>query len=395
MNLLIVGFSTRGLAECAALSHSSGYSVTALDYFGDMDQGRWSKSYSLRRDFQSSTFSAEALIGALDRLEATGIKYEAVAYTSGMENRPDVIRHIANNKRLLGNPAPVVEAVRDFKNVHRVLQSIGINYPRTLHSWRSPPPPGDWLCKPIDSGGGDRIIRALPDAPVPDRYMLQEFCQARPASVAFVANGRDARILGLSEQLCGLEQFAAKPFLYCGNIVPLTFSPKDSGISHGEQMLLKARKMVTMLTRQCGLMGVNGIDFLLTDEGDVLFLEVNPRYSASMELYLKAYGLDVFRLHVEAFQGKLPNRHSLPEENPGYKGPCWGKAIVYAPWDLLTEDTKTWFARGIRDIPYPNEEIPAGAPLCTVFAEAESRNGCLDALEEKRGWVLKNVSRVR
>ena len=104
--------------------------------------------------------------------------------------------------------------------------------------------------------------------------MLQRYCQGRPASVAFAANGTDARILGLSEQLCGLEQFGAKPFLYCGNIAPLDFSSGSSPGDAREQTLGKVRKMVSVITRECTLVGLNGIDFLLTDEPDVLFLEV-------------------------------------------------------------------------------------------------------------------------
>ena len=224
--------------------------------------------------------------------------------------------------------------------------------------------------------------------------MLQRYCQGRPASVAFAANGTDARILGLSEQLCGLEQFGAKPFLYCGNIAPLDFSSGSSPGDAREQTLGKVRKMVSVITRECTLVGLNGIDFLLTDEPDVLFLEVNPRYSSSMELYRKVYGLDIFSLHVESFEGRLPEQHLLREENPSYSGPYWGKAIVYAPWDLLTKDTGVWFSKGIRDIPHPNEMIPAGAPICTVFAEGDSRSRCLEALKEKKDWVLRHVSRV-
>ncbi len=394
MNLLILGFSTRGLAECAALSRNAGYSITTLDYFGDMDQKRWGRSYSLRRDFLTSSFSPEIVIEALHKLEATGVSHEAVAYTSSVENHPEIIRHLAEHKKLLGNSAQTVMAARDFQRLHHLLQKVDINYPKTLHVWRGSPPPGDWLCKPHDSGGGNRIVRALPDIPVPDGYMLQEFCQATPASVSFVANGTDAVILGLSEQLCGLEKFAAKPFLYCGNIVPLTFSHCNSSSSVREQVLAKVRRMVNVITAKCGLIGVNGIDFLVTDEGNVLFLEVNPRYSSSMELYRKAYGLDIFGLHVEAFQNRLPNRHSLFEENPGYSGSCWGKTIVYAPWDLVTVDTNAWFDRGIRDIPQPGEEIPAETPLCTVFAKAKSRDGCLAALEKQQAWVLANVRRT-
>ena len=159
-------------------------------------------------------------------------------------------------------------------------------------------------------------------------------------------------------------------------------------------MLAKVKRMVNVITRECGLIGLNGIDFFVTDEGDVLFLEVNPRYSSSMELYRKAYGLDIFRLHVEAFENKLPNGHLLFERNSGYSGPCWGKTIVYAPWDIVAEDTSKWFDRGIRDIPHAGEEIPAKTPLCTVFAKAESRDRCLAALKEEQAWVLSNVRRA-
>ena len=149
MDLLVLGFSTRGFTECAALSENTRYSVLALDYFGDMDQERWGKCHSLRRDFNISGFTAEGIISALNRMEESGVHYEAVAYTSGIENQPGVIRHIANGKKLLGNAAHAVEAARDFKRVNRLLQNVGVSSPRTLFRWRSPPPPGEWLCKPL------------------------------------------------------------------------------------------------------------------------------------------------------------------------------------------------------------------------------------------------------
>ena len=51
-----------------------------------------------------------------------------------------------------------------------------------------------------------------------------------------------------------------------------------------------------------GLKGLNGIDFLLTADDEPMFLEVNPRYSASMELFAAAMA-DLFSLHVKACQG--------------------------------------------------------------------------------------------
>jgi len=59
----------------------------------------------------------KGLIETLCKMEENGVNYEAVVYTSGIENQPEVIRHVANRKRLLGNPAPVSSG-QDFKRVH-------------------------------------------------------------------------------------------------------------------------------------------------------------------------------------------------------------------------------------------------------------------------------------
>ena len=108
--------------------------------------------------------------------------------------------------------------------------------------------------------------------------------------------------------------------------------------------------------------------------GDVhaYVIEVNPRYSGSMELLEDAGGANVFSAHVDACAGQLPVRDALRPVVPG----CFGKAIVYARRRVTTPDTDTWLTRGVRDVPRSRQAIAEGHPICTVVAKGHDRRDC-------------------
>ena len=91
-------------------------------------------------------------------------------------------------------------------------------------------------------------------------------------------------------------------------------------------------------------------------------VEVNPRYSGSMELLEDAGGVNVFSAHVDACAGRLPDAGAARAAVPG----SFGKAIVYARRRVTTPDTGAWLARGVRDVPRSRQTIAAGHPICTV-----------------------------
>lgn len=386
MRLLMVGYSTRGFAECFGLSDLARkveWSLVTLDYFGDSDGQLWGESLSLGRDFGHLGYSPEGLAEV-----ASAIDYDAVAYVSGVDNRPDIIDRISRGKMLLGNTSQAAAGARDFERLYALLSADGVLCPETRYGWEGPPPPGQWLYKPMSSGGGGGIEWASADCPAPMGYMMQAYADGRPASVSFVADGSEAAIIGLSEQLCGLGEFGARGFLYCGNIVPLSTCGSQGGSPASGSLRQKVAHMVHVVVRACGLRGLNGIDFLVTAAGDPMFLEVNPRYCASMELYRQARGLDLFGLHLEACNGRLPPEALFAADEAGHGGHYFGKAIVYAPCDLTVANASAWYGLGIRDVPHAGEAIPAGAPVCTVLACGRSRDECLMALQEKQAWVI-------
>jgi len=371
VRILIVGFSTRAIAESAA---RGGYDVVTLDYFGDRDQKELVENYSLMRDFQLD-FSAEALLEASRSLD-----FQAVAYNSSLENHPDVVEKLAEGHALLGNSPAVLRQVRDWSHLRSVCCRENIAHPVTLLPGEEEQARGighracseriRWVSKPMLSGGGHEIS-FWRGGSLSEKRVLQQWISGEACSAAFVADGRRCVLLGLTEQLIGRPELGARGFTWCGNILPLSRPASEM-----EAIIRAVREMVEKLTRAFGLRGVNGVDFVLGrgETGPVPYLvEVNPRYTASMELVEWAYGLNVFDLHVRSFDRALPS-FSLEAalQQPGF----YGKGIVYARQDVVMPETAGWRERGRRDVPFPEERIAAHHPICTVLVRGETRDEC-------------------
>lgn len=390
MRILLTGISTRAIAESAL---RGGYQVITLDYFGDRDQKELVENYSLMRDFRSS-FSASGLLEASRQLS-----FEAVAYISSLENHPEVVAELAQGHRLLGNTPQTLREVRHWPTLRSFCHEAGIPFPATLFAGESLPTGGRWLRKPVRSGGGHGISFWRGE-PLDEHHLLQEHLEGTHCSAAFVANGQDCVLIGVAEQLIGREELGATGFTWCGNILPLdlpvALTPDLSPTGKGElleSLLDRLEGMARVLTRRFGLRGVNGFDFVLAGRGDQCLpylVEVNPRYTASMELMDWAYGLSVFDLHVRSCEGDLPS-FSLRERihQPGF----YGRGIVYARQDATMPETAGWKALGRRDIPFPGEKIGAGRPICTVLVRAESRDECWRGLVAGADAVWQEVAR--
>ncbi len=359
MRILIVGFTTRAAAESARRAE---HDIVTVDYFGDLDQKALCENYSLRE--LGRPYSASALLAL-----ARALSYDGVAYAGGLENHPEVVRRLSSERTLLGNEPATLRRARDPETLFSFLRSHGFAAPRIHRCGDSLPHAGAWLRKPLRSGGG-REIRSWGGERLRPGEILQEFVEGTPASAAFVADGRRSLLLGWTEQLS-----APGGFGYGGNILPCSGPPAARA---------EVEAMAEALTSGFGLRGLNGLDFILQDDRAIP-LEVNPRYSASMELFDRAAGISTFGLHVAACQGRFPPAIRI---KPGF----WGKRIVYAPIRLRLGDTDPWLDRGVRDIPHPGEVIGRGDPICTVFAWAPTREACLEGLSLESQSILESCT---
>jgi predicted ATP-grasp superfamily ATP-dependent carboligase len=151
-----------------------------------------------------------------------------------------------------------------------------------------------------------------------------------------------------------------------------------------DHLLDGARALAEAVTQEFGLVGLNGIDFIAR-RGMPYPIEVNPRYSASMELVERATGLSLFELHGAACRGVLPAK--LPAARD-----VAGKAIVFAQRDVTVGDSLRWTADGdLADVPHPGERIQAGHPICTVFATGTDASACIQHLSVGADRIYRTI----
>jgi predicted ATP-grasp superfamily ATP-dependent carboligase len=179
----------------------------------------------------------------------------------------------------------------------------------------------------------------------------------------------------------GNPRLGASGFQYCGSLLATPATPL---FPDQEQLLDRAMALVATVTREFRLTGLNGIDFIARN-GVPYPVEVNPRYSASMELIERNAGLSLFEVHARAAEGELPPPPALSPR-------VHGKVIVFARHKLRVGDTRSWLARSwLADVPHPGERILRGHPICTVLAKAGSGPVCLRLLLQRAAGIYRTL----
>ena len=125
------------------------------------------------------------------------------------------------------------------------------------------------------------------------------------------------------------------------------------------------------MTDAFGLVGLNGIDFVLR-EGEPYVLEINPRYCG-------VHGADRAKRRdqrVRGPRGRLRRRCPRSTASPAARK-CSARPILYARRDVVVGDSRRWLLRDdVRDVPFPGDRIARGHPVCTVFARGPDSVTC-------------------
>jgi len=379
---LLVGLSTRAIAESAI---KSGDEILTLDHFGDQDQRMLVNNLSLARDF-GLPFSAANLLRASETL-----MFDRVTYTSNLENHPEVVAELEKRAKLSGNGSQTIVRIRDWNLLREFCRKKSVKHPVTLLPGEEGQATSDhvWLVKPAKGGGGHHIHH-WDGRPLSDGSILQEYVEGTSFSAAFVANGRQGVVLGLTSQLNGLSELGVDGYNWCGNMLPLTLA-----VDQKQTLLREIEGLVNDLTEHFELKGIGGIDFILAEGGDgqlsPFLLEVNPRYTGSMELIEWAYGLNIYSLHRDACDGRLPKFTLSEQDDEGY----YAKGIVFARQDVVIHNTENWMKSGRKDIPFAGDRIKQGHPVCTIFAQADTDTDCLADLFANADKLRLDISDKR
>ncbi len=356
--LLVVSASGRALARSA---RTGGLPVVVLDLFNDLDVRELavaSRSVVTR----GGKFDARRLLAAAQLL-CPPERCDGLVYGSGFEGRTGLLGKLAQGRTLFGNDPDTVTRLKDPVQFFALLDALGCAHPETRLD-----PPADvcgWLVKRAGGAGGSHVKPARPRHRArPARY-FQKFQSGRTLSVLFAADGRDARVIGINEQWTA-DIASCGPYSYGGAV---------GGIPLEEKLQARIAALLDSLVRATGLIGLNGLDFILDDEGEMCVLEVNPRPTATIDLYDADVAGGLLALHLRACRGELPavlaQRHARAH------------AIVYASEEFFVPDRMQW-PQWCTDIPVSGSLIPAGAPICSVHADAVASDQARDLVAGRR-----------
>lgn len=372
---LIVGVSTRALTESAC---RAGEDIRFLDYFGDRDQHEMADGFCLARDF-GLPLSGKGLCKAVLSLAP-----DSLVYTAGLDNHPKLVATLARGAKIYGNSPETLAKSKDWRFLRKVCREKKITCPHTILPGETEKKgPSPWLQKPARGGGGQGV-RPWHGGPLARGNVAQAFVKGTAASCALLADGERCLVLGISEQLIGVNDFGVSGFRWCGNLFPFAARPGLLRSLHAQ-----VEEMAGRLTRALGLVGACGLDLVISQGQEGIrahLIEVNPRPTASMELMEDALGVNIYSLHLAACRGHLPEL--------GIKQPqgVWGKAVIFAGRDLVLPPTDGWREKGRKDIPFGNQAIKAHSPVCTIFAQGKSREQCLDELRGRAANLRQEIA---
>ena len=344
-SVLVVGYNSR-LVACSA--KRAGYRVYSLGHYNDLDLCRCVEG-SARFDDRPSSI----------RPFLKEFETDKVVLLAGFEDA-DVPA-----PAVLGNDPAISHKVINKIWLARKLDELDIPQPKLFTRDNVEYP---CIAKPIVGGGGHKNILVTDESMLPpmDEYFLQELVTGIPLSVCTMSTGDEAMPISVNEILAGKKWLGVEhEYTYCGNVTPYL-------TKHQDRMYAIARKLIPEL----GLVGTNGIDFIVNREGPQV-LEVNPRFQGSLDAVEMATGENIFKAHVDAINGKL---RPFRIRQYGYR------AIYFARNRTLV--TRDLSGPATADIPPVGTVFDRGDAILSINAEGHTRG-------EASAMVRDTISRVR
>ena len=388
--IALIGGSVRAAAVDAK---HAGYQVLAIDRFGDADL---LDSCHQWFDFENQP----RWIDILGRMANCPI-VPLGGFSWACLSNAALVRDSSLKTRLIAYPdLSTLSELDSPKRLAEIAHRCGVGFPETwqclngkliplAQAGLSPPEPrAQWLVKPKNHAGGVGISFADQSSLLVNAEYRQRRISGRPIGVNFVsvptATNPRATLLGVFGGIT-YRRNRSHPFLYGGSYGPLVLPT---------EVMEKLASLGQFIANAFSLRGLFNVDLILSPNQTLWLLEINPRYSASMELInlpgLIPQSLDGIKatyslidMHLACYQNRLGIAETIGHRLSEMKDACSPtlavKRIVYAKRDfarpqsslaLLDLDvTPPSHATQFKlvDLPASDAAIQAGEPICTVI----------------------------
>jgi predicted ATP-grasp superfamily ATP-dependent carboligase len=345
----------------------------------------------------------------------------SVVLCGGMENKPQLVDQLIRLGARCGTTGDALRELRSCTNWKRWAEASSIAWPPTYGPFDSASSELNtlrnrldrkrlWLLKPANGAGGIHV-RPLADETSFEPtnviqsqaalWYVQQYIPGKSIGVSYCSDRLGTHVVGIARGIDPLELEAPLPFVYRGNVASISVEKqvRDSIQVFGQQV-----------AKQTGLLGLWQADFQLDSDGRLWLLEINPRWSASMELHETLQGFSWMRKHLEILRSPSEFIADDSDRCTVSDGQI-AKWIVYAPRDMnLSDDQigRLWESRWdgtlselevgpfrMADIPESMPgglSIPQGMPIATVLCWSgqfnDSEAALLGKIQHARSVVL-------
>lgn len=374
--LLIVGASVRSAAQSAV---RAGFEPICADLFADADLGEIAR-VDVVKDYP------DEFVNWAERVNRQNGRLPLI-YTGGLENYPATVDALARLHDLMGNTGNCLTNVRDPRVFSDCLMAAGIRCPTVQadvpekwifnHNFNHDQSE-NWLKKPIQGSAGFGIGKWRGEL-LQSNEFLQQYVRGPSVSILYVGGGPEndtrnhdhiihnkAQLIGATLQLVGLKSLAGGQFGWCGSLGPLRLK---------SDLISQASRIGNTLAARFGLVGIFGVDCVLS-RGSLYPIEVNPRYTGSVEVLEKSIGWQAMQQHIAACNGADPGFGAAPGSSIN-ENKCVGKAILFASRSISVQNLAN-FGQIVADRPTEGAEIQQSNPVCTIMGEGVDMEDCID-----------------
>lgn len=408
-NLLIMGIDTRPMVNSAL---KLDYKTFSISYFKTVDFkmpymekhvldqetviscGRFEENYSpeklleLSKDFLFQNYDGDGI----DKIVlTTGIN--AKNFSGEFKNFRKIVRGNKNtesvddkfkfyNKLKNKFDVPLTFQPSDIGELNEILQQHNNN---------------QFILKPLQGSGGLGIFlldneslsennngNQILENISYENYILQEYIDGINLSSSVLSSHDEEKNL-INSRLISEHDLGNDTFEYCGNILPLDenslqmFNGNRTDIAIDE--LNKEMKNISEdLIHEFNLVGSNGVDYVLDNDGQLKIIEINPRFQGTYELVENVLGINLLDAHIKACEGELievPNA-----------GPYSVKKIIYARKQVNIGDLNI---PNVFDVPYQGVKIEKDQPLVTIITCDKDLEKAVNDVKIAEEKVYENI----
>ncbi len=372
----VIGFNARPLA-CSIKKLKT--TVYVSDYWGDDDLSaccdEWvavldPKPGSRQRETLEKPVPVSLVANMLEHFSE--IEFDYIVIGSGFDDTPATLEPIRKQWKVAGNSTTQMVQARYKKFLRKIVSDVGIEKPITklAKSANSATNFGEivgypFVIRSLTSGGGSGIRVVTNKEQLDDIFskhkeprtmFLQQLISGFDASASVLGTGTISKTLSIQGQLIGMPTAGRNcDFVYCGNYYPSLVDVR---------IMDKLESISEEIIDSLGLLGSNGIDYVVDYDGKIWFLEINPRIQGTLEMLERASDMSVSKMHLDAFEGALPD--AISEITP-----CC-KMIVYSSRSGQVPDLAK-FPSTVDRSP-EGTIVKIGDPICSIIETGNSLN---------------------